>query len=251
MGCEEECEYLPSMRGKTRKRKADRIAEEQERARKEGGGGRKGSTGDGAGVEEDRSDHVFLASDSHRRLWERSKALSGGSGPRNSALWDSEQDELDDDSEPSRGRDKERSSIRGGASISPVASTSSTSRAELLNRRDSRPESKRKRSAAMDQLTSTLPLPGDTHNPLAVLVELSEVTPPLEVSDEGEEQSRQNGAEAGIVDEAVSASQSAAEGGKRKQSSGGQGEEDEYYAPIERTLKDEAPHIMSLINIHE
>lgn len=70
---------------------------------------------------------------------------------------------------------------------------------------------------SLDKLTTTLPLDGDAHNPLAVLVELSEA-----------------------------ASDRAFATGRRRQR-----EEDEYYAPLERTLKEEAPQIMSLINAHE
>jgi hypothetical protein len=74
----------------------------------------------------------------------------------------------------------------------------------------------------MDKLTSTLPLPGDSHNPLSVLVELSEVA---------------------LADLEGSSGSMRGETGKL--------EEEQYYAPLERTLKEEAPHIMSFINTHE
>jgi hypothetical protein len=71
---------------------------------------------------------------------------------------------------------------------------------------------------SVDKLT-TLPLPGDVHNPLAVLAEAS--TNPVDP------RSPMGGAK-----------------GKAAEDKG-------YYAPLERVLKDEAPHIMSRIDVHE
>jgi hypothetical protein len=71
---------------------------------------------------------------------------------------------------------------------------------------------------SVDKLT-TLPLPGDVHNPLSVLAEAS----------------------ANPVDP-----RSPVAGLKGKEA-----EDKGYYAPLERVLKDEAPHIMSRINVHE
>jgi hypothetical protein len=71
---------------------------------------------------------------------------------------------------------------------------------------------------SVDKLT-TLPLPGDVHNPLAVLAEAS--TNPVDP-------------------------RSPIGGSKGKAA-----EDKGYYAPLERVLKDEAPHIMSRIDVHE
>jgi hypothetical protein len=73
---------------------------------------------------------------------------------------------------------------------------------------------------SVDKLT-TLPLPGDVHNPLAVLAEASSTTNAFDPKSP-------------IV------------GLKGKE-----GEDQGYYAPLERVLKDEAPHIMSRIDVHE
>jgi len=127
-----------------------------------------------------------LQHDTHRRMWERSKCLTT-SGQSNSALWSAT---------PVRGR-------------SPQPTLPDNFGASRL-------------SSTVNKLTSTLPLPGDGHNPLSVLVELSD--------------SAQYIREGGDV---LSASAKEVP------------EEAEYYAPLERTLKEEAPHIMSLINPHE
>jgi hypothetical protein len=84
----------------------------------------------------------------------------------------------------------------------------------------------------IDKLT-TLPLPGDAHNPLAVLAEASATANP----DSG-------GSPTDIVSVVGTA-------GTGRTNGPGEKEEGGYYAPLDRTLKDEAPHIMSLINVHE
>ena len=73
---------------------------------------------------------------------------------------------------------------------------------------------------SVDKLT-TLPLPGDAHNPLAVLAEASSTTHTFD-------------AKSPVTKMA-----------------GNEGEDKGYYAPLERVLKDEAPHIMSRIDVHE
>jgi hypothetical protein len=73
---------------------------------------------------------------------------------------------------------------------------------------------------SVDKLT-TLPLPGDVHNPLAVLAEASSTTKTFDP----------NSPVVGLHEK--------------------EGEDKGYYAPLERVLKDEAPHIMSRIDVHE
>lgn len=76
-----------------------------------------------------------------------------------------------------------------------------------------------------DQLT-TLPLPGD-RNPLAVLAEASACASGRSPSGVTSPDRRLHGEDQGL------------------------GEGDVYYAPLARTLKDEAPHIMAHISVHE
>ncbi|KAK4687227.1 hypothetical protein P7C73_g2891, partial [Tremellales sp. Uapishka_1] len=78
-------------------------------------------------------------------------------------------------------------------------------------------------------ILTTLPLPGDAHNPLALLAEASatslfEEDPPL-------------------TDDRAGRSQKGRDHDGRSRG--------HYYAPLERSLKDEAPHIMSRINVQE
>jgi hypothetical protein len=95
----------------------------------------------------------------------------------------------------------------------------------------------------VEKLTPTLPLPGDAHNPLAVLVELSEVTPPPEDAEVQDRAMAGDGGDPNIA--------RAGPLGRHGSTSGRAKEEDGYYAPFTMTLRDEAPHIMSLINTHE
>ena len=133
--------------------------------------------------------------------WERD-ARQGMPGIRtnNSALWDTNTTTAGS----SRGAD-----TLSAAGTSPAASLSIG-----------------QKSSVLDKITTTLPLNGDAHNPLSVLVELSEAASALHPHE----------------------SPSSA---FRDPSSKRQREEDDYYAPLERTLKEEAPHIMALINTHE
>lgn len=76
-------------------------------------------------------------------------------------------------------------------------------------------------TAAISDKLTTLPLPGDGHNPLAVLAEASMGL-------------EQDAASPGI-----------------KRDAGEERKEESYYAPLERTLKDEAPHIMRFLSFTE
>jgi len=156
LGIQTSCEYLPSLRGKTRKRKADRDKEQA------GNEILNGKRNPGENFE----------------LWQKENALAT-TVARNSTLWA-----------------KER------RPPSPSANISTSPR------------------MSVDKLT-TLPLPGDVHNPLAVLAEASSTT--------------------NVYDP-----KSPIVGLKGKE-----GEDRGYYAPLERVLKDEAPHIMSRIDVHE
>jgi hypothetical protein len=154
LGFQTSCEYLPSLRGKTRKRKADRDKEQAENEILNG--------------KRNRGENFDM--------WQKENALAT-TVARNSTLW------ADNRRPPS-----------------PLAASSPR--------------------MSVDKLT-TLPLPGDVHNPLAVLAEASSTT--------------------NIYDP-----KSPVAGLKGKD-----GEDQGYYAPLERVLKDEAPHIMSRIDVHE
>jgi len=154
LGSQNSCEYLPSLRGKTRKRKAERDKEQ-------------------AGNE------ILNAKRNpgeNFELWQKENALAT-TVARNSTLW-------------------------------------------ADARRPLSPAAVRSPRMSVDKLT-TLPLPGDVHNPLAVLAEASSTTNTYDPK-------------------------SPVTGLK------GKNEDDQgYYAPLERVLKDEAPHIMSRIDVHE
>ena len=154
LGIQTSCEYLPSLRGKTRKRKADRDKEQAENEILNG--------------KRNRGENFDM--------WQKENALAT-TVARNSTLW---------------------ADVRRPPS--PLAASSPR--------------------MSVDKLT-TLPLPGDVHNPLAVLAEASSTT--------------------NIYDP-----KSPVAGLKGKD-----GEDQGYYAPLERVLKDEAPHIMSRIDVHE
>lgn len=180
LGTGDQCVYLPSMRGKIKRRKV----------RPPPNAPKIDSPIPGGDTAENRKQ------DPNRQVWERSRELHDGAGARNSTLWDSSRAEVS-------GRRDEHTS---GQRDSPGC--------RLLARRSS--------ESTLDKLTTTLPLPGDAHNPLSVLVEMSEAqtSEPTPTHQGATVVKRQN-------------------------------EEDVYYAPLERTLKEEAPHIMALINTHE
>lgn len=182
------CEYLPSLRGKTRKRKADRDKDKDKdkdsslsRDHARQEVTRRGSESHGV---LEGAKH----SEEHFDMWQRDNALAS-TVARNSTLWG------DDCRPPSPKR------------------TSSTIALSTIN-----PSPR----LAVDNLTTTtLPLPGDAHNPLAVLAEAS------------------------------SSSNSFGPISPNMGYKGKDGEDKGYYAPLERVLKDEAPHIMSRIDVHE
>ncbi|BEJ11400.1 hypothetical protein CspHIS471_0108220 [Cutaneotrichosporon sp. HIS471] len=167
------CAYVPSMRGKTRKRKADvpppPPAPIARAPSPPSPGPAKRPRRD------DRTRDGTLKPE--YAMWHRSSALARY-GPRNSAIWQ------DESPEPEVG-------------ISPVSALSGQSQ----------------RSGGPAEGLTTLPLPGE-HNPLAVLAQAG-ATAEEPGSDEPPPEDRG------------------------------------YYAPLPNTLKDEAPHIMSLINVHE
>lgn len=176
LGMQGDCEYLPSLRGKTRKRKADRDKEKHVQHNEL----RRGSEG-----------QEILEGTKHKPeyfdMWQRENALAS-TVARNSTLWA-------DDRRPA----------------SPKRQSNNT-----LNNLISSP-----RPGVDNLTTTTLPLPGDAHNPLAVLAEASSTSNPF-----------------GPISPIV--------GFKGKE-----GDDKGYYAPLERVLKDEAPHIMSRIDVHE
>ena len=176
---QESCEYLPSMRSKTRKKKRKVDPSKQ---LDEGG-----SHGSHESNESEAPETGFgeapVGPIREFARWQKDRDLSV-SGARISTLW----------AEPT---DHDRHSISPVHLKAPQSSTT-----------------------VVDKLT-TLPLPGD-HNPLAVLAEASaNADDPL--------------------------SPTAPTPGSRHKDDGSEG----YYAPLERVLKDEAPHIMTLINVHE
>lgn len=127
-------------------------------------------------------------------MWYKSSALARY-GPRNSAIW------ADDGGSP-----------EPEPGVSPMSVLSGHSQ-----RSGDRPP---------EGLT-TLPLPGDLHNPLAVLAQASATAEDRDGSVENEN-----------LIPAVS---------EDKKSDERRG----YYAPLANIPKDEAPHVMSLINVHE
>ena len=178
------CEYLPSLRGKTRKRKADRDKEKD----KQGAGGHgQGEQARDSSLGGRRGSESILDGKKHKPeyfdMWQKENALAT-TVPRNSTLW---------------GEDRR-----------PPSPMRSAPHVHLTPRK------------SVDNLTTTtLPLPGDAHNPLAVLAEASSTSNPFDPL------SPLNGYK------------------------GKEGNDKGYYAPLERVLKDEAPHIMSRIDVHE
>lgn len=183
-GLEESCEYLPSLRGKTRRKKTEteRIAKRKERAAEESESERLGSSSRA------RGDPGSSAGDQSRRpsdLW-------GLQAPPDQV-------------------------IKRQPSPIPAVKTSA------INLLSSEPTSSTRWSEPPEKLT-TLPLPGDSHNPLAVLAEASASALP------------EQGAAASAGQRQRSTSATRVEG---------------YYAPLERPRIMEAPHIMNYITIEE
>lgn len=178
LGVENECEFLPSMRGKTRKRRTRPV---------EISGGQAPSP-DVHGAPATTAP----TQDGHRRMWERSKSFTTA-GTSNSRLWYET---------PEKGRSP------APMEALPISGDGISSG----------------RTATVDELTSSLPLPGDIHNPLGVLVELAD-------------SARHHRSQSGRV-----------EGAEDAEAGGDSGA---YYTPLARGLREEAPHIMSLITRYE
>ncbi|OCF34433.1 hypothetical protein I316_03947 [Kwoniella heveanensis BCC8398] len=160
--------------------------------------------------------------DSDYQRWKRSRLLPEY-GPRNSIIWRTDGNRMED-THPAR------------SSTSDLSNTTALSRLphELISSSsfgngsapESSPSSEKSSIPAIhiaDRLT-TLPLPGD-RNPLAVLAEAS-----ADVSGQEGHSSLSN------------ATPQRYHGSKL---------EEGYYEPVERELKDEAPHIMALISVAE
>lgn len=249
----EPCEYLPSRRGKTRKR-AERAGDDRMP------GGR--SDGNDAGAADKRPRptspgfsrlHSSLAPyppiseerpappPKNYDRWKRDSALARA-GPTNTALWPEDEDEAYSP-RPAPVALPQYVGVGGQltsqhsqgtfaypaqpARASSFSHSSPGSASRQPGRSPSDQAGRRPFSAVTDKLT-TLPLPGDAHNPLAVLAEASATT-------EDDEDQNSPGVRAW-----------AGQGGGSRQD-GARG----YYAPLERKLKDEAPHIMTYINVHE
>lgn len=202
------CEYLPSMRGKTRKRKATATPAPRAPLRPAGpvplSAPRRPSPArysppplsPVALTDEVVPPKRARVNSGEKRdgtlkpqyaMWHKSSALARY-GPRNSAIW------------------ADGGSPEPEVGVSPMSVLSG--------------QSARSGDRPTEGLT-TLPLPGDLHNPLAVLAQASATAEQRESSDE------------------------------RAQTPPETEERRGYYAPLEHMLKDEAPHIMSLINVHE
>lgn len=174
LGSPELCVYLPSMRGKIKRKRV-----------------------------KSNTDTSEVLGSHHRSPTSTTSASQRRRGvPENTELWESDQPQP----QP------------GPSSFSRTSNSPRRSPKRLVGRRES--------ASDLDHLTTTLPLPGDAHNPLAVLVELSEVA------------TRR-------VQDVSPVPYQGVESSKRQR------EEEEYYAPLERTLKEEAPLIMALISTHE
>ena len=170
------CEYLPSMRGKTRKRK-----------KKDDEGSNSPSQPPG-GPHQVFPHHM----DSDMAMWKRDASLSH-KGPKNSALWGLQPPPKN----PMQRLNRSPSPVR----VPGTGSSMESSVAEKL---------------------TTLPLPGDPHNPLGLLAEASATAKSDHDPNSPQDTMRAN-----------------KEG------------EEAYYAPLDRVLKEEAPHIMSFIKVHE
>ncbi len=88
---------------------------------------------------------------------------------------------------------------------------------------------------ALNHRLTTLPLPGDAPNPLAMLAEASASAQAVQLPTSG----------AGIGVSPVAGA------GATGPSVGQDDPTDSYYAPFQKRLKDDAPHIMTLISVSE
>lgn len=242
----DECTYPPSLRGKTRRKKAEIEAERRAKQANGSGppkSGRYSNAATGAGPSSstlakhrhnDNGPRSSRGQDATKwddgwtmrqmkedfAKWKHDEELVN-TGPRNANLWHN----------PIEPRGSVSSSSRYPAQHTTSSSTNqhfiSPSSLTLGLDTDTIP----------DRYT-TLPFPGDAHNPLGVLAEASA--------------SADN---AGTKDvPSPSPFQPTGGPGSRPASENGDGDDREshgYYVPLERVLKKDAPHIMSLISVHE
>lgn len=167
------CEYLPSLRGKTRKRRD-----------KEGRDGGEKRHRENSAENSSREDPQLM-------MWKKDNSFHG---PTNSALW-------------GEGRPPPNHHL-------PSFLSSPDEPSPVTNR-----------SVSLNEKLTTLPLPGDAHNPLAVLAEASATAH----------------TDHHITSPHVQMSSTEV----KSEGAGG------YYMPLERVFKDEAPHIMGYIKVHE
>ena len=191
---EDDCEYLPSLRGKTRKRRD-----------KDDGNKRRREDGDSSSSPDARppgGPHQLLPHemDNNMAMWKRDASISHH-GPAISTLWGLDPPPKNPITLPPQPPSSYGSPMRPPSGIIPHTNN-------VHNR------------SQLEKLT-TLPLPGDSHNPLAVLAEASATAK----SDNGVN--------------------------SPEESNKARDPEEAYYAPLERSFKDEAPHIMSFIKVHE
>jgi hypothetical protein len=233
---EDACEYLPSLRGKTRKRK-DRSGgakaggdDSDERKTR-----RRTTSPDDLRDLRDRDDGVRgLDENEQFQRWKRDTALAQ-TGARNSTLWGPEPlppppaTTTTTTTTTTAAAAAAAAARAGSFHSSPGSRPRLDSKSTPLEMRSSNPN-------AIDKYT-TLPLPGDAHNPLAVLAEASATAH----SDTG----------ASPHDAMLGGLGSGSGGAHGPGQAGTDGEEAGYYAPVERAQTNEAPHIMSLINVHE
>jgi len=181
------CEYLPSLRGKTRRRKDQSRETEDD-------GSKRNRIDSEEDVESQRQKE-----DPRLTMWHKDNAYREFA-PTNAALW---------------GEDTVRFPTMNGVPSLPSASPD-------LSR-----SGPHRRNVSMSEKLTSLPLPGDAHNPLAVLAEASATA---------------------HSDHDVNSPHTTFQDGSRDlktEEAGG------YYMPMEREMKDEAPHIMSYIKVHE
>ncbi len=214
-----QCEYLPSLRGKTRKRKGQPTSHSSPPRRTEESSD---SQATGPMLSPD-SNAIDSAPARDFENWRKDGELKR-TGPLNSALWKTSSEDGGEEIEVTT---DERRRMQHSSSFSM---------------HHGQPNSTRSKPAIVplsDNLT-TLPLPGDAHNPLSVLAEASATADADEASNSPLQ------AKTGRA-----ASFAAAGKGKEHHPSTGRLHLGGYYTRLDRESKDEAPHIMSYINVHE
>lgn len=235
----DECTYPPSLRGKTRRKKVEIEAER--RASQANGSSQPNSarhsnkvTSSGTGTFADRNNHdrsrVSRGQEATRwdegwtmrqmkedfAKWKHDEELVN-TGPRNANLWHN----------PVEARSTIPAKSRYNAPH--ASSNTNTGSRHYIPGLDT--------DTIPDRYT-TLPFPGDSHNPLGVLAEASA--------------SADNAGPNDIP--SPSPFQPTGGPGSRPASEDGtqaDGQSHGYYIPLERVLKNDAPHIMALISVHE